>query len=195
VTIRKATSDAAEKPADIARADGVRTHVVPGVVDVVVLRRAVMTDRPASAGRRPSGHPWQVLTLRRGAGTRCTGAWEIVHGRIERNERAEDAAVREVLEETGLAVSRLYNVTVGAFYLHQIATIELTIVFAAVIIGDAPTLDTVTLGSEHDAYRWQSFPAATRALAWPREHEALRHVAYLLRSGDAGAAEDVLRIF
>jgi len=31
-------------------------------------------------------------------------------------------------------------------------------------------------------------------LAWPREHEAVRYAMHLLRDGDAGAVEDVLRV-
>lgn len=164
-----------------------RTRVVAGVVDVVVLRRAAAPADPDNASRRAQ---WDVLTLRRGPNTRCTGAWEIVHGRIEPGERAEDAAVREVGEETGRAVERLYNVTVNAFYLHKIATVELSLVFAA-IVADGP----VTLGVEHDAHRWRSLAAARRMLAWPREREALAHVDQLFRTGDAGPLEDVLRVY
>ena len=35
--------------------------------------------------------------------------------------------------------------------------------------------------------------AATR-FTWPREREALSHIAILLGTGDAGPAEDVLRV-
>ncbi|MEP6764658.1 MAG: NUDIX domain-containing protein [Gemmatimonadaceae bacterium] len=164
---------------------GLRTQIVPGVVDVVVLA-------PIEGANVGSGKdPWKVLTLKRGLGTRCTGAWEIVHGRIETGERPEDAAVRETREETGLEVVKLYSITVNAFYLHKMSTVQLAIVFAAVVSGDAK----VTLGGEHSASRWHSFAGAARKLAWPREKEALVHVKHLLRTGDAGAVEDVLRVF
>jgi dATP pyrophosphohydrolase len=166
---------------------GMRTRVVAGVVDVVVLKASAT---PRASTKKSGAFPWEVLTLKRAAGTRCTGAWEIVHGRIEAGERAEDAAVREVLEETGLAVRKLYNITVNAFYLHQIGTVQLSLVFAAIIDDNA-----VVLGVEHDDSRWRSFSAASKILAWPREREALVHVTQLLRHGDAGHVEDVLRIF
>jgi 8-oxo-dGTP pyrophosphatase MutT (NUDIX family) len=165
-----------------------RTRVVAGVVDVVVLK-PWPDEGPAISGRR-SRDPWQVLTLQRGPDTRCTGAWEIVHGRIEGGEKAEDAAVREVLEETGLVTRALYNVTVNGFYLHRISTVQLSLVFAAIVDDTA-----VTLGREHAASRWRTFTAASRQLAWPREREALGHVQQLLRHGNAGPVEDVLRIF
>ncbi|MGV3709264.1 MAG: NUDIX domain-containing protein [Gemmatimonas sp.] len=161
----------------------VTTRVVPGVVDVVVLA-------PARNGGRDGNGFWRVLTMRRAAGTRCTGAWEIVHGRIERGERPEHAAMREVTEETGLVPERLYSITVNSFYLHQTGTVQLTLVFAAIVSADA----TIVLGSEHDACEWRTMSSAADILAWPREREALQHVQQLLRTGDAGAVEDVLRI-
>lgn len=135
-------------------------------------------------------HPWQILTLRRAPGVRCTGGWELVHGSIEPGERPADAARREVAEETGLAVERLYSITVNPFYLAGADAVQLAIVFAAVVNAQMP----VTLGIEHDAYRWRSPRAAVSHLTWPREHDAVRYTMHLLRSGDAGVAEDVLRL-
>jgi 8-oxo-dGTP pyrophosphatase MutT (NUDIX family) len=89
------------------------TELTIGVVDVLVFRGT------------PAGG--EVLVLRRAAGTRCTGAWEVVHGRIEPGERPEDAALREVREETGLAVDRLYNLTCQPFYLNRFATVQLAV--------------------------------------------------------------------
>jgi 8-oxo-dGTP pyrophosphatase MutT (NUDIX family) len=133
----------------------------------------------------------EVLLLRRAAGVRCTGAWEIVHGRIEPGERPEEAAVREVHEETALPLVRLYNVTLGGFYLHRAGVLSLTCVFCAIV--DAAH-DPV-LGPEHDAFAWLPLAEARDRCAWPREREAMDHVAHLLRNGvDAGAVEDVLRV-
>jgi 8-oxo-dGTP pyrophosphatase MutT (NUDIX family) len=152
------------------------TQLVPGVVDVYVIR--------------PLPEGWQVLVLRRANDTRCPGAWESVHGRIEADEKPERAAVREVLEETGLRVSRLYNVTVQPFYLHTINTIQIAIVFAAFV--DEPA--QVALGGEHQDFEWLSPHDASTRFVWPREKEALSHILQLLAEGDAGAVEDVLRV-
>lgn len=134
----------------------------------------------------------EVLLLRRAVGARCTGAWEIVHGRIDDGETPQDAAIRELGEETALASVRLYNVTLGGFYLHQQGVLSLTVVFCALV---APDAHAPVIGVEHDAWRWLPIAQAMNECAWPREREAMQHVAHLLRNGrDAGAVEDVLRV-
>jgi dihydroneopterin triphosphate diphosphatase len=153
------------------------TELRVGVVDVYVVH--------------PGRDGWSVLVLQRAAeGTRCSLAWETVHGRIEPGERPEEAAVREVREETGLAVERLYNVTTQAFYLHGFGSVQLAVVFCAFVAApDAPTL-----GPEHGRAEWLPPDEARARFAWPREREAIDHVRILLGGGDAGPLEDVLRV-
>jgi 8-oxo-dGTP pyrophosphatase MutT (NUDIX family) len=148
-----------------------------GVVDVYAVR-------PLAAG-------WQVLALRRAPAVTRAGAWETVHGTIEPGERPEDAAVREVGEETGLPIERLYNVTCQPFYLHRFGTVQVAVVFCA-FVGEPAG---VTLGPEHDAHEWMSFEDAAGRFVWPREREALGQIRVLLGRGDAGPVEDVLRVF
>ncbi len=134
---------------------------------------------------------WQILVLQRAAtGTRCPLSWETVHGRIEPDERPEDAALRELREETGLSAARLYNVTTQAFYLHGPATVEVAVVFCAFVATAAPP----TLDDEHDLAVWLPPADARDRFAWPREREALDHIRLLLGNGDAGPLEDVLRV-
>lgn len=153
------------------------TNIEIGVVDVFVCRH--------------SREGLSVLTLRRGAGTRCTGAWEIVHGRVEPGERPEDAAVREVREETGFSVERLYNLTCQPFYLHRLSAVQMAVVFVAFVAGEVD----VKLGPEHDNAEWLTPDEATGRLSWPRSVSALRDVVQILHTGDAGAVEDVLRVY
>jgi dATP pyrophosphohydrolase len=167
--------------------NGRTTRLDAGIVDVVVLAHAPYRRSQRRAAPSP---PWRILTMRRAAGVRCTGAWELVHGSIEPGETPADAARREVLEETGLAVERLYSITVNPFYLPTVDVVQMAMVFAAVVPADIP----VTLGIEHDASAWLRPVAAIARLQWPREHAAVRYAMHLLRTGDAGAAEDVLRI-
>jgi dATP pyrophosphohydrolase len=137
----------------------------------------------------PAG--WRVLVLQRALTTRCPTAWETVHGRIEPGEEPEQAAVREVREETGLSVQRLYNVSVQPFYLHRSHTVEMAVVFAAFVESGA----AVTLGDEHMRFEWLTPEQALERLVWPRERVALREVLQLLQNGDGGPVEDVLRVY
>ncbi|HEX6964986.1 MAG TPA: NUDIX domain-containing protein [Gemmatimonadaceae bacterium] len=139
---------------------------------------------------RGSPGAWEILLLQRGEGTRCTGAWEVVHGHIEQGETPAQAAVREVREETGLTIARLYNVTVQPFYLHTIDTVMLAVVFAAFVNDGAE----VTLGPEHVRAEWLSVPDAMARVAWPRSRAVMSDIVALLGNGDAGPVEDVLRV-
>ncbi len=152
------------------------TKIVPGVVEVYVIRH--------------NGGDWRVLALQRAADAKRPGSWETVYGKIDSGERPEDAAVRELSEETGLEVKALYNVTVNSFYLHAKRTIEMCIVFAAFVADDSE----VAIGEEHQHFEWLPIEEACERYTWPREAHSLRDAHRLLASGDAGTVEDVLRI-
>lgn len=132
----------------------------------------------------------EVLTLRRAAGGRCPGAWEVVHGSIEDEEAPTAAALRELQEETGLSPTRLYNLSrVESFYRHRVDEIGFIPVFAAFVESRE-----TRLSHEHDQGEWLSLPAAQGRLAWPRERRTLDDIQTLLASGTALALEDVLRV-
>jgi type II secretory ATPase GspE/PulE/Tfp pilus assembly ATPase PilB-like protein/8-oxo-dGTP pyrophosphatase MutT (NUDIX family) len=148
-----------------------------GTVDVFVIR-------PLASG-------WKVLALQRGTNTRCPSAWEPVHGHVEAGEEPEDAAVREVREEAGLEIERLYNVRVQPFYLHKLHTVQIAIVFAAFVAEPA----AVTIGAEHQRSEWLSVDDALARFAFPAERVSLREIVELLGTGDAGPVDDVMRVF
>jgi type II secretory ATPase GspE/PulE/Tfp pilus assembly ATPase PilB-like protein/8-oxo-dGTP pyrophosphatase MutT (NUDIX family) len=152
------------------------TKIVAGVVEVYVIRH--------------NGGDWRVLTLQRAPDAKRPGSWETIYGKTDSGERPEDAAVRELREETGLEANALYNVTVNSFYLHQSHTIQMCVVFAAFVADEAE----VTLGEEHQRFDWLSVEEACGRYTWPREAHSLRDARRLLATGDAGPVEDVLRI-
>lgn len=140
---------------------------------------------------RGAGSTLQFLVLRRAGGGRCPGSWEAVHGHIESAERPAEAATREMLEETGLAPVRLYNLSrVESFYQHRIDEVALVPVFAAFVPPEAE----VRIGPEHDRFEWLRPLEARTRFAWPREQRALDDIVMVLGSGNAGAVEDVLRV-
>jgi type II secretory ATPase GspE/PulE/Tfp pilus assembly ATPase PilB-like protein/8-oxo-dGTP pyrophosphatase MutT (NUDIX family) len=140
---------------------------------------------------RPKESGWRVLLLQRAPATRCPGSWETVHGRIETGERPEEAAVREVVEETGLTVARLYSISVQPFYIPSAGIVTAAVVFAAFV--DEPA--DVRLADEHEAHAWLSPAEAMERFSWPRSRAVLPDIVALLNTGDAGPVEDVLRVF
>ena len=152
------------------------TRIVAGVVEVYIIRH--------------NEGDWRVLVLQRSPSASRPGSWELVYGKIDPGERPERAAVRELREETGLEVRALYDVTVNSFYLHATQTIQMSIVFAAFVSDDSE----VTLGEEHQRFEWLSVDEACDRFTWPRAARGLKDVWHLLSRGDAGPAEDALRI-
>lgn len=140
---------------------------------------------------RLAGAGWELLTLRRAAGTRCTGAWEVVHGHLESEERPVAAALRELREETGFEVERLYNLSrVETFYRHTTDEVALIPVFVAIVAGKQEP----RLGAEHDAGQWRSLEEARPVLAWPRSARTVEDIARIFAGGVDGPLEDVLRV-
>jgi type II secretory ATPase GspE/PulE/Tfp pilus assembly ATPase PilB-like protein/8-oxo-dGTP pyrophosphatase MutT (NUDIX family) len=157
------------------REDGM-TKITPGVIELFVIRH--------------NGGDWRVLVLQRAADGKRPESWETVYGKTETRERPEKAAVRELKEETGLSPSALYNVTVSSFYLHDSRTIQMCITFAAFVADDC----VVELSEEHQRFEWLTLDGACDRFTWPREAHALRDAFHLLKTGNAGPVEDVLRI-
>ena len=153
------------------------TSIRVSLVDVYITRR--------------TGIALECLVLRRAPGGRCPGSWETVHGHIEPGERPDQAATRELAEETGLTPERLYNLSrVESFYQHGIDEVALVPVFVAIVARDVE----VRLGPEHDRFEWLDYRRAEGRFAWPRERRALDDIVTLLSAGDAGPIDDVLRV-
>jgi dATP pyrophosphohydrolase len=147
------------------------------LVDVLVLRGV--------------GAGLECLLLRRAAGGRCPGSWEMVHGHVEPGEPPADAALRELREETGFDPLSMYNLSrVESFYLHRRDSVTLVAMFAVFVDPSA----AARLGPEHDDSAWMSVEQARARFAWPREVRCLDDAIHLIGSGSAGALEDVLRV-
>ena len=153
------------------------TAVRVGFVDTFVLR-----DR---------GGGLEALVLRRGPGGRNPGSWETVHGTMEPGESPVDAARRELVEETGLAALRWYNLSrVESFFWHATGEVILIPQFAVFVAPDAAP----RLSPEHDGAEWLPLGEARARFAWPRERRAIDDILSILGSGGGGLLDDVLRI-
>lgn len=118
------------------------------------------------------------------------GTWQFVTGSIEPGERAPEAALRELLEETGLKPSSFWVVPyLSTFYEHRSDAVHLCPMFAAQVqVGAQPDLS-----NEHDAFEWCDAARAGRLLVWPGQREGLRIVhEYVVRGEQASAITKII---
>ncbi|WP_336169133.1 NUDIX hydrolase [Ensifer sp. MJa1] len=101
------------------------------------------------------------------------GTWCQVAGKIEANETAWQAGLREVEEETGLKLDRFYSADIcEQFYEADRNAISLLPVF----VGYARDGATVRLNAEHSDFRWVSFDEAIRMVPFAGQRKVLKHI-------------------
>ncbi|GMU85436.1 MAG: hypothetical protein AMXMBFR48_06780 [Ignavibacteriales bacterium] len=120
---------------------------------------------------RRSGHIIEFLLLKRAETEIYPGLWQMVSGRINQDEAAYSAAIRELKEETGLTAVKMWVVpTVNSFYYPKDDSVTMIPVF----LFEVPYESEVQLSEEHSEYIWTTADAATERLAWPGQRNALR---------------------
>jgi len=106
--------------------------------------------------------PPRMLLLRR-TSPELRDEWCHVAGRIEPGEAAWQAALREIREETGLKVLRLFTADyTEQFYEAKRNVITIVPVFVAYV--DAAR--SVQLNAEHSAFRWVTFAEAAQMVTF-----------------------------
>ncbi len=140
--------------------------------------------RPSEAGK-----PAELLQLRRSPHETLPGLWSIVRGRIEAGEKAWEAALRELREETGLVPDEFYQLdTIDTFYLAADDSVWHVPGFCAVVSRDA----AIVLNEEHDAIRWTDRSRIEVDFVWPGERAQLRELCREVL--DNGPAKPYLRL-
>jgi 8-oxo-dGTP diphosphatase len=119
----------------------------------------------------------RILTVQRsGTSTIWAGKWELPGGKVERGETFDEGLLREVWEETGLAV-RIQGLVGATHWDYSAAGVRvLQVVMRAAAVGAR-----VTLSDEHSAYRW--VPMKTLRLM-----DLTEPVAEILRAAGGNAA-------
>jgi 8-oxo-dGTP pyrophosphatase MutT (NUDIX family) len=118
----------------------------------------------------------EILLIRRAPGRIFAGLWQCVTGRLDPDEHAPLAALREVREETGFDADDIE----AAFDLDQTATfydedadaLVTSVLFAVRVRPNAEA----QLSDEHDAARWVSSDDAIRLTVWPTYRESIARI-------------------
>jgi lipoyl(octanoyl) transferase len=119
---------------------------------------------------RHAGEAIEYLVLRRRPAR--GGFWQSVSGHVRGSESAAQAARREVIEETGLAPTRVVLLEkVNVFFIPGDECVHLEPCFGAEVeAGDA------ILSEEHEEQRWVGCDQAIRLIAFDGVREALREL-------------------
>ena len=126
------------------------------------------------------GRP-EFLLIQRAADRIFPGIWQPVTGRLEPGERAPEAALREVVEETGLGSGDLeafYDLDqVGQFYSEDADAVVLSVIFAAQARRSAEP----RLSREHAASVWVTAEEAVERSVWPPYRDSVTLIERLVR--------------
>lgn len=129
---------------------------------------------------RPDAARLEILLIRRAPHRIFPGLWQCVTGGIEPGEAVPAAAMREVLEETGLGpaeIERFYDLDqVAPFYDEGADAVVVSAIFAARVRPGAEPRESW----EHDGLRWVPAADAPRLAVWPSYAESVRRVRELL---------------
>ncbi|MFG6117234.1 NUDIX pyrophosphatase [Halobacillus sp. MO56] len=112
---------------------------------------------------------YKVLLLKRDTSV-LRDVWCYIGGGIEEGEKAWEAALREVKEETGITDLSLYS----SNQFDQIySPKENYIYIAPVFVGYVDESQKVNLNYEHSDYKWVSFKEALDTVSIPGNEEVL----------------------
>lgn len=112
----------------------------------------------------------EFLLLKRNENQVYPGLWQMVSGKIKKDEKATETAVREIKEETKLNPLKLWIIPrVNSFYSASDDSINLVPVFAALVSSES----NVIISNEHSEYRWVKPSEAKKMLAWDGQRKAV----------------------
>lgn len=112
----------------------------------------------------------EFLILKRSPEQYYPNLWQMVSGKIKEIEKAYEAVLREIKEETSLTPEKLWVApTVNSFYAPDGDYISLIPVFAAKVNH----FSDVKLSSEHVAFKWVTPEEAKTHLAWEGQRKSV----------------------
>lgn len=134
--------------------------------------------------KRTKRGPRYLILKRASAEKLYPDIWQIVTGKIKSKEKAANAGLRELREETGLTPKRFWVVPIVSSFFDPVGdTIQLCPLFAAEVVETA----VPKLSSEHQSYVWADRSRAQKLLVWPGHRNAVQTVHnYIVANQQAG---------
>ena len=118
--------------------------------------------------RRENGKPLYLL-LKRSENQIYPGIWQCVTGKIITGEKPQEAACRELKEETGLTPNSIWTVDqVNHFFEAEQDRINLIPVFGVEVVSS-----NITLSPEHTEYKWCSVDEGADLMLWNQQKQGL----------------------
>lgn len=108
------------------------------------------------------------------------GHWDLAKGKIEGDESKQDAAVRELLEETSLTAKIIdgFEHHLSYHFRHQGSLIEKTVYF---FVGELES-GRVHLSDEHIGFAWLSYEDSLKKLTFENAREIIKKAELFLRT-------------
>lgn len=118
-------------------------------------------------------NPQYLLLQRSPSDELYPNIWQILTGYIKQSETAEQAALRELTEETNLTPKKFWNIPyIDSYFDLSNDSIQLAPTFAVQIDSDA----NLKLSNEHQNYSWLSYSESLSKLVWPGQKNVVRTV-------------------
>ena len=129
---------------------------------------------------KKSDNGFDFLILKRADTKIYEHLWQGVAGKIEKNEKSWQAAIRELKEETGLIPRKIFIADhVSKFYEAHQDRINFVPVF-----GIEVNNEKVILSNEHCDYKWVDFETASSHLVWNGQKKGIHAVNQMILSND-----------
>ena len=123
----------------------------------------------------------RFLLLRRSTNNSYPGIWQPVSGKLRSGEKAWQAGLRELQEETGFSPLAFFTLDhVSTYYLHE----SDSLVQVPAFLAEVSLIDPV-LNHEHDTFQWLSLEKAISLASWAPYRKALADIPKLLNSSPA----------
>lgn len=121
----------------------------------------------------------EFLIVKRSSHKIYAGQWRMIGGKIEEDELAWEAGLRELREETK-QVPELYWVipSINHFYNHRSNEIELIPAFAAKLHFHSQ----IELNEEHSEFKWIEEKDVENYLPWPEQKRLMKLTHDILRN-------------